>query len=685
MTMLKNFKLGTKLMGGFIMTASLILIVGILSFFKQNDTLKDLHFIAEQTTKALQDSQDMEKSLFVVSSNTNVLLSPFLSAADRQGIVKTLNEVRAERAKIQESFLATPVAKMVESEWKESLQAMKLAAIVNNQLLAYSNELVAMDILSPFRMQRDIERFELELESDIFKLIDLLQKRIPYDGNIDDQATQIGKWLTNIGTNNPDIRAAADTVRPLHSQFYRGVIQVKDLAARGETTQAAQIVDNQLKPLMAEMVKALAATDMFLEKATEIFSSMTNLLLKDARVSMETASKAATAMANKVNAISDEAAAGAVKAADAGKTISLICMAAGVFLAVTLGFLLTRTITKPLFLGVDLARSMSDGDMTKQMNVDQRDEIGALAKALNEMAGNLRKMFGDIHSGVGNVDSSSSQLAAISLQMSTNLASAAKRLEQVAAAAEEMSSNQNTIAAAMEQASTNVNMVATSAEEMNATITEIASNSAKAKKITAEAVSHSQKASERVDELGRAADDINKVTEVITEISEQTNLLALNATIEAARAGEVGRGFAVVANEIKDLAKQTAEATLDIKNKIQGIQQATGVTVKEINEISSVIVDVDNIVATIASAVEEQSVTTKEIAENVAQASQGITEVNENVAQSSIASQEIARDIADVSNTANELTGASNQVKVSAEDLKRISDKLNTMIARFKI
>jgi methyl-accepting chemotaxis protein len=140
-----------------------------------------------------------------------------------------------------------------------------------------------------------------------------------------------------------------------------------------------------------------------------------------------------------------------------------------------------------------------------------------------------------------------------------------------------------------------------------------------------------------------------------------------------------------VANEIKDLAKQTAEATLDNKNKIQGIQQATGITVKEINEISAVITDVDQIVATIASAVEEQSATTKEIAQNVHQASQGITEVNENVAQSSAVSTEIASDIATVNENANEINTASGQVKISAEALAKVAERLQEMVAQFKI
>jgi hypothetical protein len=118
----------------------------------------------------------------------------------------------------------------------------------------------------------------------------------------------------------------------------------------------------------------------------------------------------------------------------------------------------------------------------------------------------------------------------------------------------------------------------------------------------------------------------------ITEISEQTNLLALNATIEAARAGEAGKGFAVVANEIKELARQTAAATLgDQEPASTGIQGSTDATVGQIEAITDVIGEVNDIVTTIATAVEEQAVTSQEIANNVAQASQGIQEVNENV------------------------------------------------------
>jgi methyl-accepting chemotaxis protein len=188
-----------------------------------------------------------------------------------------------------------------------------------------------------------------------------------------------------------------------------------------------------------------------------------------------------------------------------------------------------------------------------------------------------------------------------------------------------------------------------------------------------------------MDQLGNAANSIGKVIETITDISEQVNLLALNATIEAARAGDAGKGFAVVANEIKELAKQTAGATLDIKKQIEGIQGTTDGTVTSINEISQVIANVNEIVSTIATAVDEQSAATGEIASNIKQASQGIQEVNQNVNQSSSVSAEITEDIATVNQTTTDISNNSGQLSASAGELQRMAAEMNGIVGAFKI
>jgi methyl-accepting chemotaxis protein len=183
--------------------------------------------------------------------------------------------------------------------------------------------------------------------------------------------------------------------------------------------------------------------------------------------------------------------------------------------------------------------------------------------------------------------------------------------------------------------------------------------------------------------LGSAAQDIGKVTETIAEISAQTNLLALNATIEAARAGEAGKGFAVVANEIKDLARQTATATGEIKDRIEGIQSSTEITVQGIRKISEIITEIDAIVSGIAVALEEQSATMSELTTNIAEAGTGIGEVSENVAQSSVVSQQISRDISQLNQSVADIAGSTGLVAKNAEELNRLADSLRQLINKF--
>ncbi len=358
-----------------------------------------------------------------------------------------------------------------------------------------------------------------------------------------------------------------------------------------------------------------------------------------------------------------------------------------VIAALVIILFLVRKTTRPINDAVDRLKDIAqgEGDLTQRLEVTTTDEIGEMATWLNTFLQNLQIMIKDIAANAATLSNSSAELTSISQQMSSDADKASGKTNAVADAAEQMSSNANSMAAVMEQAANNLNRVAAATEQMTASVSEIARNSESARDITGQAVSKAQSTSQKVDELGNAAQAISKVTEVITEISEQTNLLALNATIEAARAGEAGKGFAVVANEIKDLARQTSEATLEIKRQIEEVQGATRDTVTDIGEISTVISRVDEIVGTIATAVEEQSVTTKEIAGNIAQASAGIQEVNTTVATGSQMTASITQEIGEVNQFSSEITHNSSQVKNSAENLSGLAEKINSMVGKFKV
>jgi methyl-accepting chemotaxis protein len=350
-------------------------------------------------------------------------------------------------------------------------------------------------------------------------------------------------------------------------------------------------------------------------------------------------------------------------------------------------FFAAKAITDPINRVVASLKDIAqgEGDLTKRLPVASKDELGEMARWFNTFIDKLQGIIKEIAIDTGKVDSSAQSLTLISQGLSSNASETSRRSENVATAAEEMSANLSSVAAGMEQSTTNVAMVASASEEMSATISEIAKNSEQAHTISKEAVTKAKYTSGKINELQIAAQAINTVTETITEISEQTNLLALNATIEAARAGEAGKGFAVVANEIKELAKQTAAATQNIKRQIGEVQGTTEETTLEINEISAVINRVNEIVATISSSVAEQSAATGEIASNISQASQGLIEVNENVNQISAVAGTITEDVTTVSSASIEISESSNEVNSSAESLHQLARHLSDIVNGFKV
>ncbi len=161
--------------------------------------------------------------------------------------------------------------------------------------------------------------------------------------------------------------------------------------------------------------------------------------------------------------------------------------------------------------------------------------------------------------------------------------------------------------------------------------------------------------------------------------------MALNATIEAARAGSAGKGFAVVADEIKELARQTAEATEDIKLRIAGVQGSSGAAIADIGQITAVISEVGGIVSGIAAAIEEQATVTRDVACNIAQASTGVRDANEKIAQTAQVSMTIAYDIAGINSAVTDLRNGGEQVQVSAAELSKLAEQLKVCVNQFRV
>lgn len=347
---------------------------------------------------------------------------------------------------------------------------------------------------------------------------------------------------------------------------------------------------------------------------------------------------------------------------DAASSATTWTLGISTFLALAVGIAislyLSRKISTSTGAVLQQAEAIATGDLTAQeVKVTSEDELGDLTRAINKMHTSLRQVIESIAENAQNVANASEEFSAVSQQISAN--------------SEETSAQANAVSSATEQVNRGLQTVATATEEMSASIKEIAKNATEAAKVADSAMKTAAETNAIVAKLGESSAEIGQVIKVITSIAQKTDLLALNATVEAARAGEVGAGFAVVANEVKELAKQTANATEDISRKIEAIQADAKSAVAAIGSISGVIGQVNDISGTIATAVEEQSATTAEMSRNVSEAAKG--------------SGEVAQNIQGVAQAAQSTSQGATDSQKAAKSLAVMSTQLRELVGRFKL
>jgi len=363
--------------------------------------------------------------------------------------------------------------------------------------------------------------------------------------------------------------------------------------------------------------------------------------------------------------------------------LTIICLLISIFTAIGI----SKAVVGPISTLKTMLKDISEGegDLTARLESKSKDEIGQLADYFNSFVEKLQKIIQGISVNTQTVSSSATQLSGTATQIASNADQMNTQTSTVASSTEQATVSINNIASTASDMSNSARSVAAAIEQMSASLTEVSKNCQQELQIAEKANRHASEGQQIILHLGQSAQSIGKVVEVINDIADQTNLLALNATIEAASAGDAGKGFAVVASEVKELAKQTSQATEQIKSQISEIQNKATTAVEVIEQIAKVIQEVNTISHTIVSAVEQQSATVNEIAGNVAEVSSGAESVSMRVSESAEGLQSVSASISGVSKGIADSSKRISEIETSARDLSAMGEELRVVLEQFKV
>lgn len=379
------------------------------------------------------------------------------------------------------------------------------------------------------------------------------------------------------------------------------------------------------------------------------------------------------------------------------KTTLLVNVAALLLGTVSVYFLI-RSVMRPIVSLQQKALTVSEGDLTEDVEVLSNDEIGKLGIAFNTMQKNLRKLVEHVNRNAEQVAAAAEQLAASSEQTTAATEFVSQNIEKVASGVEQQTSGVASTAQSLNEISKGIQLIS----ESSMKVSELAAGGIRMAEQGGQAVSQTveqmnsiydsvSESNKTIKTLFESSKQVSSILSVITDIAEQTNLLSLNAAIEAARAGEHGKGFAVVAKEVRKLADQSRQSVKEIDEIIKGIEKDTEQSVQIMDRVTE---DVQHGVTVSTEAIEQFQ-----------QIVRGIQEVNPRVEEISETIQEIATAIQEATSAANELAHIANEnaaasesvvasveeqlasmeeISSAAQDLARMAEDLQSASAQFK-
>ena len=541
-------------------------------------------------------------------------------------------------------------------------------------------------------------------------LMNSIMTKSKFSGGVDPHKCAFGHWYYGYEATNPTFAELLKKWETPHIHLHESAARIVAEENKGNYAAAQKIFNEETLPALKVLHGAYNDSRSWIDdmaarqqKAQHIYTDKTEKSLEETKGKL-------LALVNHFNSTAEKATEemhGGISSAT--KTMLALALL-GIVVGIVAAWIITKGISKPVSQMAEVAESIATGDVNHSIDVESKDEIGALASSFRNLIDYMKGLAGAAESIADNdltvrvepkseKDVLGNSFKTMIANLTTMIRQLADNATQLVSAANEISSSSEQMSKGAQDQATQVNQVSSAVEEMTASILEAAKNAGDATDASRNASETAttggtvvgdtiggmqrinkvvRESAESIGKLAKSADQIGEIVSVIDDIADQTNLLALNAAIEAARAGEQGRGFAVVADEVRKLAERTGKATGEITDMIKGIQQETG---DAVNSMESGLQEVDKG----RELADKAGTSLNEIVNMSQRVMDMVTQIAAASEEQSAAAEQISKNIEHISSVTKETASGAEQSAAAAEELNRQAEGLQQMVAQFKL